>query len=61
MFSITVDEVGKRRCSIDFSADDVAVALHGRIQSDSTDHERGGSSSSVIPTTAKAVIVAHRS
>jgi hypothetical protein len=38
MFSITVDEVDKRRCSIDFSADDVAVALHERIQSDTTDH-----------------------
>ena len=46
MFSITVDEVDKRRRSVDFSADDVAVALHERIQSDSTDHERGSSSSS---------------
>jgi hypothetical protein len=59
MFSITVDKVNKRRRSIDFSAD-VAVALHERIQSDSADHERVIGKQSVIPTTAKAVIVADR-
>jgi hypothetical protein len=62
MFSITIDEVNKRRRSTDFSADDVAVALHERIQSDSADHERGGSSRkwSVVPTTTNTVIVADR-
>jgi hypothetical protein len=46
MFSITVDEVDKRRCSVNFSADDMVVALHEYIQSDSTDHECGSSLSS---------------